>query len=909
MDARSAGPITIDTPLGDELTFHSMGGVEALSLPFVYEIDVLGSRADVDAADLLGHPATVHLQPSDEAGQPRHWNGRVTGFEYVGTGDDELSRYRLTIRPWLCYLTQSADCRIFQNMRVPDIVAKVFRDRGFSDFEDALVEEYAQREYVVQYRETDLDFVSRLMQREGIYYFFRHEDGKHTLVLADSPGAHQPAPGCQELPYAPRDAHRDETGEYVREWRARGEIATGKYAHADYDFTRPRVRLTSQRSADPAQSAGGAPSPEVYDYPGGFTSFPAGEAYAELRLEQHRDRVKRWTGDTNARALHPGATFALVDHPRDDQNGEYLVVGARYRLHGHEIRSSGSPEEEPLSCRFHVIPASVTFRPPAPPRRPIVLGPQTAVVVGPAGHEIWTDQYGRVKVQFHWDHEGREDENSSCFVRVMQPWAGSGWGAQFIPRIGHEVIVDFIEGDPDRPIITGSVYNGANMPPFKLPDNQTRSGIRSRSTPQGTQVNGNEIRFEDMKGREDLFVQAEKTQTTVVKDSQFVNVGVNRSMTVGAAETVTIGLTRALQVGAASSTTVGGDSSETVGGVRRVTVGGQGITTIAQSAVLDVGGDSLTRVTGVTRFDLAGPLRVSTAGDESRTTGGALDVRVGDKASYVYAAESKSVVGHPDRKASLSSFVYGTSSSATSDDLTIESDTSIVLKCGDTKVVITPDGVTIEGKTLEWKAGSKLAVTSPSASLTLDDDVAAIGTKVSIASSGAELALDSAAKLTGAKVQLGSGSGASASASSQSQQADADKKPVYIRTRILRSGEPAAGVAYTLVLDGKLTLSGSTTGDGLVEQEVPATVSAAELTLLDTGETHSFTINAIERVDTMLGAQQRLQRLGYYHGAVDGTQGPLTAHALAAFQKAQGLDASGELDGATQAALKKAYGS
>ncbi|HZU81931.1 MAG TPA: peptidoglycan-binding protein, partial [Polyangiaceae bacterium] len=432
---------------------------------------------------------------------------------------------------------------------------------------------------------------------------------------------------------------------------------------------------------------------------------------------------------------------------------------------------------------------------------------------------------------------------------------------------------------------------------------------RSRSTPQGTQVNGNEIRFEDMKGREDLFVQAEKTQTTVVKDSQFVNVGVNRSMTVGAAETVTIGLTRALQVGAASSTTVGGDSSETVGGVRRVTVGGQGITTIAQSAVLDVGGDSLTRVTGVTRFDLAGPLRVSTAGDESRTTGGALDVRVGDKASYVYAAESKSVVGHPDRKASLSSFVYGTSSSATSDDLTIESDTSIVLKCGDTKVVITPDGVTIEGKTLEWKAGSKLAVTSPSASLTLDDDVAAIGTKVSIASSGAELALDSAAKLTGAKVQLGSGSGASASASSQSQQADADKKPVYIRTRILRSGEPAAGVAYTLVLDGKLTLSGSTTGDGLVEQEVPATVSAAELTLLDTGETHSFTINAIERVDTMLGAQQRLQRLGYYHGAVDGTQGPLTAHALAAFQKAQGLDASGELDGATQAALKKAYGS
>ena len=716
MDALAAGPVTIDTPLGDAITFHSMTGSEGLSQLFAYELDVLSPRADLNAADLLGHPVTVHLERGDDEQQVRHWNGCVTGFQYIATGDDGFSRYLLTVHPWLWYLTQSADCRIFQHMRIPDIVMKVFRDRGFTDFDNALSETYAQQEYVVQYRETDFEFVSRLMEREGIYYFFRHVDGRHTLVLADAMGAHEPAPSCKQLAYAPPDPHRNAMEEYVRQWRAMTEVATTRYSHADYDFTRPRLRLNSISTTPDRE---GAPSLARYDYPGGFSSRPAGDASSALRLGQRRSNVQGWTGETNGRGLTVGCNFKLVDHPRDDQNRKYLVTGAYYLLRGQDIRTSIGPQkEEPFSCEFQVILASVTFRAPASAPKPLMLGPQTAVVVGPLGQEIWTDQFGRVKVQFHWDREGQHDEQSSCFVRVSQAWAGTGWGAQFIPRIGQEVIVDFIEGDPDRPIITGSVYNGANEPAFKLPNNQTQSGIRTRSTPGGTQVNGNEIRFEDAKGNEELYVQAEKNQTTLVKDSQSETVGHNRSVSVGLADALTIGLTRSIQVGAASVTTVGGDSSEAVGGLRTVTVGGQNIAAIALGSVTEVGGDMLSKVGGVTRFDLNGPLRVSTAADESRTTGGKLEVRVGEDASYVYAAEAKTVIGHPNREARLSAFVYGTSTSSTSKELVIESDTSIVLKCGDTKVVVTPDGVTIDGKTLAWNAGTKLSVASPNASLT-----------------------------------------------------------------------------------------------------------------------------------------------------------------------------------------------
>jgi type VI secretion system secreted protein VgrG len=905
MDAQATGPVTIETPLGDGVAvLRSMVGVEALSELFVYEVELVSDRADVGASEVLGQSVTVRLQAGPAEDQVRHWNGRVTAFEQVDHGDDGMSRYRLTVRPWLWYLTRRADCRIFQNSSVPDILRKVFEAAGFGDFEYELGGTYAAREYVVQYRETDFDFVSRLMQSEGIYYCFRHAANKHTLILADGPHAHEPTVGYEQVPFAPPDAHRDTHIEYVRRWKASAEVESGQYAHADYDFKRPRAHLYAIAKAPSDDGVSGL---EVYDYPGGFLTHGEGDAYARVRLEQTRGEGRAWTGESNARGLTVGNLFALIDHPREDQNQRYIIVSARYSLVAHGVRSHAEPEEEPFACDFRAIRSEVAFRPPRRAPKPRALGPQTALVVGPEGREIWTDKYGRIKVQFFWDREGHADENSSCWIRVSQPWAGSGWGAQFIPRIGQEVVVDFLEGDPDRPIVTGSVYNGTNDPPFKLPDNGTQSGVRTSSSPRGSRLNANEIRFEDARDNEELFIQAEKTQTTLVKGNQSVTVGANRAVTVAGGEAISVGLVRAVQVMGESVTTIGADCVESIGGALRTTVGGEHVETISGGSATNIAKSSLVHVGGVSHFDLGDAIRLSAAGDESWTIGGKSEVRRGGATSFLYAADTKTVVGHPDREASLSAYVYGTNSSVTSKELVIASDTSIVLQCADTKVEITPDGVKIGGKAIAL-SGPKVAIASANASLAVDDNVTMIGKQITVSSSGAELALASDAKLTGAKVQLGAGSGATASGSSGKGK-DRKDKPIFVRTKILRAGKPAAGVAYKLVLDGKTTLSGSTTGAGLVEQKVPNTVAAAELTLLDTGEKHTFVISSIEPVDTIVGAQHRLKRLGFYHGALDGAGGPLTAHALAMFQKAKSIKQTGKLDAATQSALKAAYGS
>jgi type VI secretion system secreted protein VgrG len=556
MEAR--GPITIDTTLGSAVAFNSMVGTERLGRPFEYHVDVLSTRRDLKASDLLGQPVTVNLETAVTG--VRYWNGIVTQFAYVGH-DETWTVYRLVVRPWLWFLTRSANCKIFQAMSVPDIITAVFRDRGFADFEQSLSETYAPLEYVVQYGETDYNFVSRLMEREGIYYYFRHEQAKHTLVLADSLGAHHKTPGCETLPFRPPDPHRNASVEYVESWELLERVEPGIYSHADFDFKKSSLALYSSRAA-PKDHAGSAS--EVYEYPGGFLENAAGDARAKIRLEQLQMPFQTASGVANARGLTVGSLFALDEHPREDQNTDYLVVSAQYRLSGHELTSGDDGDDAPFGCDFDALDAKVPFRMSAVTPRPVMRGPQTATVVGKDGEEIWTDEYGRVKVQFHWDRDGKRDENSSCFVRVAQVWAGDGWGGVHIPRMGQEVIVDFLEGDPDQPIITGRVYNGDNMPPYALPDNQTQSGIKSRSTKGGSPSNFNEIRFEDKKGSEELYMQAEKNRTTLVKNDQTTTVKANRSASVGASDSVTVGGDRSVHVTGNLSTVVDGGGKSPV---------------------------------------------------------------------------------------------------------------------------------------------------------------------------------------------------------------------------------------------------------------------------------------------------------------------------------------------------------
>jgi type VI secretion system secreted protein VgrG len=510
------------SPLGEgTLLLRRFEGAERLSAPFEYRLELLSPDWNIDFNRVLGQPMAVELLLHD--GSERFLHGLVSRFEQQGTqagtvaAARRLATYRATLVPWLWYLGRRADCRIYQEKPVREIVLDVFRRHGVADFELRLSGRYAPRLYCVQYRESDLAFVNRLLEEEGIYYFFQHARDKHTLVLCDSPAAHVPFPGAAEVPYRPDDAAGGLRLERVRQWSMQREVQSGWAAHNDFDFVHPRQIIHGDRK-DPRQHE--RADLQRFDYPGGHMKyhrpledvaarFADAENLARVRQEEADAAHEVLAGAGDCRGLVPGHTFRLVDHPRDDQNREYLVTGARLRGVVAEFDSSAATPAGPaFVVEFTALAARTPYRPPRRTPRPLVEGPQTALVTGPAGEEIHTDKYGRVKVQFHWDREGTHDQNTSCWIRVAQSWAGKNWGAFYLPRVGQEVVVAFLEGDPDQPLITGGVYNGEQMPPYPLPADKTRSTLKSNSTPGSGGFN--EIRFEDKKGQEEVFVHGQK---------------------------------------------------------------------------------------------------------------------------------------------------------------------------------------------------------------------------------------------------------------------------------------------------------------------------------------------------------------------------------------------------------------
>jgi type VI secretion system secreted protein VgrG len=544
--------LRVNTALGADVLFlRDMTGAERLSAPFEYELELISERIDLSADDLLGTPATVSLLLP--AGGDRYFNGIINRFAHCGF-DGTVARYRATLVPWLWFLSRRADCRSFQDQTVPDIVKSIFRDHGFSDFAERLSGSYQPWTYCVQYRESDLNFVSRLLEHEGIYYFHEHSDGKHLLVLADSRSAHAPAPGYATLPFYPPERTGLRDHERIDDWTLVNGVRSGAFAHTAFDFTAPRKSLLSRSSAPKSHALAGL---EVFDYQGGYTEPSAGEGYARIRLEEAQVGYALAQAKSDARGLMCGGLFTLAEHPRSDQNREYLVVAADYVLQSDAFRSAiGATDAPVFRCSLSTIDASLPYRPPRVTPKPVVQGPQTAVVVGKAGEEIWTDQYGRVKVQFHWDRYGQADETSSCWVRVAQVWAGKGWGGMMIPRIGQEVIVDFLEGDPDQPIVTGRVYNGECMPPYTLPDLATRTILKSSSSKGGGGFN--EIRLEDKKDSEQIFIHAQKNEDVRVKHDSFEWIGNERHLIVTTDQLEKVGGDKHL--------TVTGDQNEKVDG-------------------------------------------------------------------------------------------------------------------------------------------------------------------------------------------------------------------------------------------------------------------------------------------------------------------------------------------------------
>ncbi|MFL7963448.1 type VI secretion system tip protein VgrG [Pseudomonas kielensis] len=605
----------ITSPLGPEvLLLKDMSGGEELGRLFNYELQLHSLDNAIDLNQLLGKPMCVSLQL--DGGGERHFHGIVARCSQ-NVDQGQFASYHATLRPWLWLLTRTSDCRIFQNLTIPQIIKQVFRDLGFSDFEDALSQTYREWEYCVQYRETSFDFVSRLMEQEGIYYFFRHEQGRHVLVLADAYGAHTRAPGYATVPYYPKNEQQRER-DHIHDWHLAQEVQPGSLELNDYDFQRPSARIDVRAAMPRPHAAGDYP---LYDYPGTYVQSADGEHYARTRIEALQTQHEQIELSGNARGLGSGHLFSLTGFSRQDQNREYLIVGARYYISQESGETGGGAPTAQFESSLTCIDAQQSYRPLAITHRPIVKGPQTALVVGPKGEEIWTDQYGRVKVHFYWDRHDQSNENSSCWIRVSQAWAGKNWGSVQIPRIGQEVIVGFLEGDPDRPIITGRVYNAEQTVPYALPANATQSGTKSRSSKGGTPANFNEIRMEDKKGAEQLYIHAERNQDIVVEVDESHSVGHDRNKSIGHNETVRIGEDRLRAVQRNDALLVGGAKSDSISTQYLVEAGSQ-IRLVCGKSVLEFNASGEINISG-TAFN------IYASENGNIDTGGRLDLNSG----------------------------------------------------------------------------------------------------------------------------------------------------------------------------------------------------------------------------------------------------------------------------------------
>jgi type VI secretion system secreted protein VgrG len=572
---------------GDKMLMLGMQGTEALGRLFQFELDLFTEGGDpVAAKDLLGTNITVRLLAGN--GTTRFFNGFVSRFVLTSVdqtkGGSILYHYKVTLVPWLWFLTRSSTCRIFQNQTVPDIIKSVMKDLGYTDVkETGLTETYRTWEYCVQYRETDFNFVSRLMENEGIYYYFEHEDGKHTLVLCDSPTAHSKVENYEKLVFdEPDGAHDDDC--YVWKWVHGNEITTNSYALTDYNYLQPKTNLFQSVAAQNTESTS---TLGLYDYPGAYTTAADGTFYARTRMEEQESVYSVAQASSSARGIFAGATFELDGHPVVAQ-GDFLITAASYQLSNDDMRAGGKKSGPVFAAQITAMPAKVPFRPARITPKPFVQGPQTAVVVGAAGDEICTDANGCVKVKFKWDFAPADDDTAGCWIRVSQNWAGKNWGIFFAPRVGQEVIVDFLEGDPDRPIITGRVYNADNPPPYDLPTNQTMSTIKSNSSKGGGGFN--EFRFEDKKGSEQIFIHGEKNLDIRVKNDRFENILNNRHLVVEKDKFEHVKNKR--------HEIVDVDHMEHIKGDRHLTVDGKEAVAITGSKSLQVTGDVIEQFKG-----------------------------------------------------------------------------------------------------------------------------------------------------------------------------------------------------------------------------------------------------------------------------------------------------------------------
>lgn len=585
--------ITLTTPLGgDVLLATAMEGREGVSELFRFTLSLVSTNGGITAAQLLGKPVTVSLNLPKAS--PRLINGIVTAFSAGARTVDGLRRYEVVLSPKLWLLTRTVDCRVFQHQSVVQIAQALLADGGISDYQTkGLSGSHPARDYCVQYRESDFDFLARICAEEGIYFYFSHAVGKHTLVLSDSVSGYGDVLATK-VQHAPPESGLTLA---VQSFQVRSSFRSGKATLRDYNFEQPSTDLTATTSTVLDNAA--FKSWEVFDYPGGYDQKGDGTSLSRTRMEAIEAGYSEAQGRSTLPQFAAGIRFTLSDHEvAAEENKTYVLSAVDHRAE--DLSHLGNQEAvTSYSNAFSAVPSSVALRPPTLPPRPLIPGPQTALVVGPSGEEIYCDKYGRVRVQFFWDRLGKKDDQSSCWVRVAQTLSGSGFGTHFIPRVGMEVVVVFLDGDPDRPLIVGCVPNGQNLPPYTLPDNKTQSGIKTRSSSQGSATTFNELRFEDKKGAELVYMHAQKDFTREVENDDALTVRHDQTLTIKNNRTETVqegNESVTVSKGNRSVTVSQGNDSLTLSKGNATTTCDSGSITLkaAQSITLKVGGNSLT---------------------------------------------------------------------------------------------------------------------------------------------------------------------------------------------------------------------------------------------------------------------------------------------------------------------------
>jgi type VI secretion system secreted protein VgrG len=619
--------LTVSSGLGDDvLLLTAFSGREELSRLFQYRLELLSQDDAIAPSAIVGQRITWAVHHVDE--EPRFFNGYVSRFSAGGKTGRGFRRYQAEVVPWLWLLTRASNCKIFQNKSAPKIIEATFDDFGFADYQLSLTRTPTVRDYCVQYRETAFSFVSRLMEEEGIFYYFKHEDGKHTLVLADAKSAYA---DCQENEVeffggslAPN---------HISAWEHAYEYRPGKWTQTDYNFESPSTRLLSTTST--VVDLANISAFEMFDYPGGYAKTGDGKALTRIHMEEDEAPHDVVTGASTCCTFTPGAKLKLTRHECDAEMNAYVLTGVQH--HATDSSYEGNGVAAQYRNTFTCIPASVVFRPARLTHKPFVHGTQTAVVVGPAGEEIYTDKYARIKVQFHWDRVGKKDENSSCWIRVSTTSAGKGWGILQIPRIGHEVVVDFLEGDPDKPIVIGCVYNAENMPAGTLPADKATSGMKSASTPGSKGFN--QIFCTDTKNKEMITIHGQKDMSTTIEHDDSLHVKNHMSITVDGKHTETIKKATKITItegpyshDVAAGTAkyhVKGDLTEAYDGKQKTLVGTDRTLHVKGSDCVGVDGSQDLTVGGDKKESLKGKSDLHVIGDRSEGVDGAQSLTVG----------------------------------------------------------------------------------------------------------------------------------------------------------------------------------------------------------------------------------------------------------------------------------------